>query len=112
MLMLFGGIVAFTGDTNKVAAHTKIVRITVDSNGFSPSSFEVEKNHPVTLVFKRTEDVACGKEVRIPSLGIRKALPVGKEVVVKFTPSKTGSIAFTCGMKMMKGSIVVVEPDV
>ncbi|MEO8647732.1 MAG: hypothetical protein ABI539_01060 [Acidobacteriota bacterium] len=34
--------------------HPKTVRITVNKNGFSPSSINVEEGYPLTLIFKRT----------------------------------------------------------
>lgn len=92
-------------------AHSKIVRVKVSKDGFSPSSTEVEKGYPVTMIFTREDDDNCGSTIVFPALKIRKSLPVGKEIVIKFTPTKTGDVAFTCGMKMYKGKIVVTEAD-
>ncbi len=36
-------------------------------------------------------------------------LPVGKDVIVSITPTEAGNISFTCGMGMMKGSLVVSD---
>ena len=91
------------------AKHPKTVRITVRKNGFSPASVDVEEGFPVTLIFKRKDNQGCGNKVVFPSLGITKNLPVGKPVTVKFTPQKSGDVAFTCGMGMYKGNIVVSE---
>lgn len=117
LAMLFGGNAAFANGANekanggakkKVAAkHPKTVRISVSKDGFSPSSISVEKGFPVTLLFTRKDKEGCGNKVVFRSLKITKALPVGKEVAVKITPQKTGDIAFTCGMGMYKGNIVV-----
>lgn len=96
------------GAKRKVAAakHPKTVRVTVDKNGFSPSTIEVEKGYPVTLIFRRADAKNCGNKVVFPSLNITRNLPVGKAVTVKITPDKTGEITFTCGMGMYKGTIV------
>ncbi len=117
LAMLFGGNAAFAngangktnnGATKKVAAkHPKTVRISVSKDGFSPSSISVEEGFPVTLIFTRKDKQGCGNKVVFPSLNIKKNLPVGKPVTVKITPDKSGDIAFTCGMGMMKGNIVV-----
>ncbi len=116
LAMLFGGNVAFANGSNgntkngakkKAAAHPKTVRVSVGKNGFSPSTINVEEGFPVTLIFKRASKQSCGNKVVFPSLNITKNLPVGKPVTVKITPDKTGEIAFTCGMNMFKGSIVV-----
>ncbi len=116
LAILFGGNAIFANGSNanmkngvkkKAAAHPKTVRVTVGKNGFSPSTINVEEGFPLTLIFKRTSKQSCGDKVVFPSLNLTKNLPVGKAVTVKFTPDKTGEIAFTCGMNMFKGSIVV-----
>lgn len=118
MLMLFGGNVVFaSGTSGKLKAsakakatrraHPKTVRVTVNKNGFSPSSINVEEGFPITLIFKRATKEGCGDKVVFPSLNITRDLPVGKNVTVKFTPDQSGEIAFTCGMGMYKGKIVV-----
>ncbi len=95
--------------TNVVEAHTRTVKIKVDKNGFSPSSIEVEAGHKLNLVFNRAADNNCGNVVVFPALKIRKKLPLKKDVIVSFTPSKSGEVTFTCGMGMYKGSIVVAD---
>ena len=100
---------AFALVTNMVEAHTRTVKITVDKNGFSPSSIEVEAGHKVNLVFNRAGSDNCGNVVVFPKLKIRKNLPVGKDVIVSITPTKAGNISFSCGMGMYKGSMVVTD---
>lgn len=100
---------AFALVTNVVEAHTRTVKIRVDKNGFSPSSFEVEAGHKLNLVFNRVDKDNCGGTVVLPRYKIRKALPVGKEVIVTIVPKAAGTISFTCGMGMMKGNIVVTD---
>ena len=100
---------AFAFVTNVVEAHTRTVKIRVDKNGFSPSSIDAEAGHRLNLVFNRADRKNCGGVVVFPKLKIRKNLPVGKDVIVSVTPTESGQITFTCGMGMMKGSIVVSE---
>jgi len=117
MLAMLGGNAAPANGTSdktkhkaikKVAAkHPKTVRISVSKRGFSPSSISVEEGFPVTLIFKRKDKQGCGNKVVFRSLGITRNLPIGKPVTIKITPEQSGSIAFTCGMGMHKGSIVV-----
>ena len=109
MALIVGLGGAFFLTSNVVEAHTRTVKITVDKNGFSPSSIEVEAGHKVNLVFNRADKDNCGGTVVFPKLKIRKNLPVGKDVIVSFTPREAGSITFTCGMKMYKGSLVVTD---
>lgn len=107
LVVIAGG--AFALVTNVVEAHTRTVKIKVDKNGFSPSSIDAESGHKLNLVFKRVGTDNCGNRVVFPKLGIRKNLPVGKDVIVSVTPRDSGQITFTCGMGMYKGSIVVSE---
>ena len=62
---------------------------------------------PARLTFVRTVDKTCGTEVVIPSLNIRRALPLNEPVTIELTPGATGEIAFACGMDMLRGSIVI-----
>jgi plastocyanin domain-containing protein len=112
----FGGSAVFANTVGKTvttikkkAKHPKTVRITVNKKGFSPSSISTEQGSPLTLIFRRPKNEGCGNKVVFPSLNITKDLPVGKNVTVKFTPSETGNISFTCGMGMYKGNIVVSD---
>lgn len=115
LAMLFGGNAAFAHTPNektgvkKKVRHPKTVRITVTKTGFSPSSISTEQGAPLTLIFKRPKNEGCGNKVVFPSLNITKDLPVGKNVTIKFTPTETGNISFTCGMGMYKGSVVVSD---
>lgn len=115
LTMLFGGNAAFANpiygknNVKKKFAHPKTVRITVNKKGFSPSSISTEQGSPLTLIFRRPKNEGCGNKVVFPSLNITKDLPVGKNVTIKFTPTDTGNISFTCGMGMYKGSIVVSD---
>ncbi|HEX8268157.1 MAG TPA: cupredoxin domain-containing protein [Pyrinomonadaceae bacterium] len=88
------------------AAPTEPIKITV-STSYEPKSIAVKKGQPVKLAFYRKDDKNCGGEVVFPKLDIKRELPVGETVMVEFTPQETGDLAFTCGMNMMRGKILV-----
>ena len=88
------------------AKPNETVNITVSTN-FEPKAIAVKKGQPVRLAFTRRDEENCGDEVVFPKLDIRRPLPVGETVTVELTPEQTGEIAFTCGMDMMRGKIVV-----
>ena len=75
--------------------------------GYSPSLVRVRKGQPVRLTFDRRERSGCSEEVVLGSFGIRRFLPPFKKTVVEFTPDKSGSYEFTCGMGMLRGQIIV-----
>ena len=92
----------------KTDPKTKVQKATVTiDHGYQPSSVAVKAGRPVELTLLRKEASGCGDVVQFPGLGIKKTLKPGETPVVKFTPKKTGSIAFTCGMNMYKGQVVV-----
>jgi plastocyanin domain-containing protein len=69
----------------------------------------VKKGQPVKLAFYRADADNCGGEVVFSKQNIKKKLPVGETVLVEFTPTEAGEIAFACGMDMMRGKLVVSE---
>lgn len=81
------------------------IAVQVDERGYRPDSVTVPVGQPVTLVFTRTSDEGCGQQVVFPSLNLRRDLPLNQPVEVTLTPT-AGAIAFTCGMNMMRGSVV------
>ena len=83
------------------------IRVTVSGAGFEPSRLDVERGRPVKLAFIRHDANNCGDEVVFSKLNVRAKLPVGKFAVVEVTPQESGELAFTCGMGMMRGALVV-----
>lgn len=83
--------------------------ITVSANGYEPSSISVRKGEPVRLAFYRRTAEGCGGEVVFTKQNITKKLPVGETVLVEFTPTEAGEIAFACGMDMLRGKVLVSE---
>ena len=83
------------------------VLVTVNMTGFDPEVIEAKAGQPLKLAFFRPNEANCGREVVFPDLGIRKELPPGQTTVVDITPSKSGPLGFECGMKMLKGQLIV-----
>ena len=84
-----------------------VIPIQVDAEGFHPADAKAAADKPVRLVFKRTSDKGCGQQVVFPALKIQKDLPLGEDVPVDVTMPASGKLAFTCGMGMLKGSVIV-----
>jgi len=83
------------------------VEIEVDASGYHPDRVEARAGEPLTLVFTRTTDRGCGQELLIPDHDVSRELPLDGPVEVTFTPEAAGEIAFTCGMEMYEGAVVV-----
>jgi plastocyanin domain-containing protein len=83
------------------------VEITVQG-GYEPGTIELKAGVPARLIFHRIETASCSEEVVIPEFEIRQKLPAHKKTAVEFTPDKPGRYSsFTCGMGMLRGTLVV-----
>ncbi|MCR5890872.1 cupredoxin domain-containing protein [Hymenobacter sp. J193] len=82
------------------------VDITV-KGGYSPDVIEVERGKPVQLSFYRDEENSCSEELLMPDFSIRRDLPAFKTTLVELLPQQAGTFTFTCGMGMLRGSLVV-----
>jgi len=94
------------GSAGKDAAPSGAIAITVTEDGFEPAVVHAAAGQPVHLVVTRKTDKTCATEIAIPSMKLKKALPLNKAVVVEITPEKD-DITFQCGMNMLKGKLVV-----
>lgn len=85
-----------------------VQRATVVVDGeYLPARITVKAGQPVALTFHRKETVGCGGVVKIPSLKLKRDLKAGAKTTITFTPTKAGRMAFTCGMGMYQGEILV-----
>jgi hypothetical protein len=82
-------------------------RVIVSEKGYEPARVTLRAAVPARITFVRTTDATCGMAVTIPSLSLRRALPLNQPVEIEFTPQKAGDVEFVCGTGMLKGRIVV-----
>jgi cupredoxin-like protein len=98
------GSVHSAGET---AASVQAAKILVTDKGFEPETVRLQSGRPARLTFVRTSDKSCATKVVFPSLNIRRALPLNEPVTIELAAASSGSIAFVCGMNMLKGAIAV-----
>jgi Cu+-exporting ATPase len=100
----------FFGPRRARAAHltggVQRVGITV-RGGYRPDVIEVRQGVPVEIVFDRQESGDCTSRVVFPDLRRSAALPALQRTTVAFTPERTGTFGFACGMNMIHGTLVV-----
>jgi plastocyanin domain-containing protein len=82
-------------------------KVIVDDQGFTPSRVEVQKGKPASLVFVRTTDDTCAKEVVFPELKLEKELPLRTAVNIDVPTSDSRTLTFQCGMAMYKSAVVI-----
>lgn len=81
--------------------------VIVVDGGYRPNAVRARAGVPTRLVFDRRDDSACSEEVVIPDFGVRRFLPTGERTTIEITPATPGRYPFTCGMSMLRGTIVV-----
>ena len=83
------------------------VVIIADEKGFTPAEIKATKGAPLSLVFKRTSDNTCAKEVVFPELKLRRPLPLNAAVAIQLPTQTEHTYKFQCGMAMWEGAVVV-----
>jgi len=91
---------------NNVVGGVQEIRMTQDAYGYFPNNFKIKNGVPVRWIITSTDIYTCASSIYSQQLGIRKGLKLG-ENVFEFTPSKTGTIRFSCGMGMYTGQFTV-----
>jgi plastocyanin domain-containing protein len=71
--------------------------VTVAQVGYEPPRARGAEGEPVVLAFTRRAPATAGWHRRHPALGVRRELPVGETVLVRFTPAESGEIRSTAG---------------
>lgn len=86
----------------------QVVNMAQLANGYRPNVFTVRKGIPVKWVIDSKSAYTCAASIRMPAMNIGQFLQAG-ENVIRFTPTQTGPIRFTCGMGMYSGNFNVVD---
>lgn len=87
----------------------QIVTTTVAGYKYSPEVSTIQKGVPVEWHVDGERAQGCALSMAIPALGISEQLSRSEETVIEFTPTRTGTLAFTCSMGMTSGQFNVIE---
>ena len=90
------------------ASGEQVVKMVVTGSGYTPSVITIKQNVPVRWEIDATNASGCTSSIVSRALGIGQALERGMNVIT-FTPTQEGTIAFSCGMGMVRGSFQVVK---
>jgi plastocyanin domain-containing protein len=80
----------------------------VDASGYSPNSFVIKTRVPVKWNVNVKQLTGCNQEIVMNAYNIDVKLKQGLNVI-EFTPDKIGTISFSCGMGMLRGSFIVSD---
>ena len=86
----------------------QVVEITQSGSGYNPRKITVKKDTPVKLLVNATNLYVCTAAFVIPKFQIFTQFREGINEI-KFTPTETGPIKFSCAMGMYTGVINVIN---
>lgn len=84
-----------------------VKRVTADAKGFTPNAIELKKGEQATLIFTRTTDETCARDIVFPELDINQPLPLNQPVKLEIPTDEARKLTFQCGMGMYKSSVVI-----
>ena len=84
----------------------QVVDIAVDG-GYLPDRIVVQAGQPVRLNFFRKDPSSCLEKVLLPDFHKVADLMLNQTTSVEFTPQKSGTYTFHCGMNMFRGVVEV-----
>jgi len=85
----------------------QVIRMTVANGTFQPNALTVKKGVPVQWDIDGKDISGCASSIVVPSYGISVKLAQGPNII-RFTPKGPGTIPFSCGMGMIRGTITVI----
>lgn len=94
------------GQAESDAAGVQRIKVTV-RGGYTPDVVVLKKGVPAELAFYRDEVSSCSEEVVFPDSGLSRRLAAFETTRVSLTPEREGEFAFTCGMNMLRGRLIV-----
>ncbi|MBI3379952.1 sulfite exporter TauE/SafE family protein [Candidatus Gottesmanbacteria bacterium] len=102
--------IAYAASGQAAGATTQEATINIESSGYNPAQLAIKAGSQVTLKLVNTGGGGCTSAFTIPSLGIRKIVPIGSSDTVTFTaPNEPGGeLAFMCSMGMFRGKLKLV----
>ena len=86
------------------------IRMEVNRYGWSPDKFLLKKDVPVKWIINGKELNGCNNAIQVPEYGLNFDIKKGEQVI-EFTPTKTGTVSWSCWMGMIPG-VFVVKDDV
>ena len=103
------------GENNSQKSGVAVVKdgIQIVTTELSPGKYEpitVQKGIPVkwTIRAEKKDINGCNNEIIIPKFNTSKKLEPGDNII-EFTPTETGTFAYSCWMGMIRSKITIVE---
>jgi len=88
------------------------VKMEVSYLGYKPNTLYIKKGVPVRWVINVKQLSGCTSAIMIESLGIKRDLQLGENIIEFTPPAGVSEIKFSCGMRMIWGKFVVTDKDI
>lgn len=95
------------GEAVRAADGVQELRVQVANGVYAPNVLRAKAGEPLRLRVEVRERHSCATQLLIPDLGLEFELPGPGDVDLLLPAAPAGSYLFTCGLKMVKGSIVL-----
>lgn len=86
----------------------QIIKMTVDSNGFTPNKFVLKTGVPVKWVIEGKQLNGCNSKISVPKYNLNFDVKSGTQTI-EFTPAEAGTISWSCWMGMLRGAFIVQD---
>ncbi len=88
---------------------TQEAEIQISTYGYRTNVQTLKVGVPTSLKLITKDTKGCSRAFTVPEYGVSKILPETGVETVKFTPTKTGRLAYTCSMGMYTGAFNVIN---
>ncbi|MFA4834286.1 MAG: sulfite exporter TauE/SafE family protein [Patescibacteria group bacterium] len=85
------------------------VKMEVSYSGYKPNTLYIKKGVPVRWIINVKQLTGCNSAIMIESLGIKKNLEKGENIIEFTPPEGVSEIKFSCGMRMIWGKFVISD---
>lgn len=93
---------------NTLVDGKQLITMEASALGYFPKTLTVKKGIPVDWQIFGGQNMGCASTLIMKAFNVDSPLRPGDNDIY-FTPTKTGSFAFSCSMGMVRGTMVVVE---
>jgi len=84
------------------------INMDVVASGYSPNIFVLKAGVPVKWVINGKQVTGCNGTIIVPAYNLNFRVTQGEQTI-NFTPEKTGTIDWSCGMGMIRGQFIVLD---
>lgn len=95
------------GEAIRAADGVQELRVRVAQGVYTPNVLRAKAGEPLRIRVEVRERHSCATKLLVPDLKLDFELPATGSAELLIPASPAGSYLFTCGMKMVKGSIVL-----